>query len=509
MHGKPFLTISNATIRFLEKILFNDLSFEIKQKEHWAIIGPNGSGKSTLLKAIAGRHNILIGQVKYHFYDDFIQQHPENREGFNFRHLVALIGQHHQFRNRANIADFFYQQRYQASFADDTQTVREYLNKILALERAFQLPEIFGYDWIVRQLKLLSLLDRSLIKLSNGETRRLLIAAALLNQPHLLLLDNPFAGLDVDTRPFLRQLIDDIADRGIQIIMVTTQEEMPSCISHVLLINEHDETETFTKTEFENADLQTNRSDNIKIDNKTLEKIHIPDGAAYHFKLAVKFDAATVKYGDQLILDQVNWEIHKGEKWALVGHNGAGKTTLLSLINGDNPQAYANKITLFDHRRGSGESIWDIKKRIGFMSPELHQYFRSGEDCLHVVISGFFDAIGAHRKFSADQQDHARLWFDLLSVSHLENLPFKHCSAGEQRLVLLARALVKDPPLLILDEPCQALDNLQKHHFTSIVNQLYQSQEKTLIYVSHYADEIPSCVNRVLKLSEGKVIDYQ
>ncbi len=247
------------------------------------------------------------------------------------------------------------------------------------------------------------------------------------------------------------------------------------------------------------------------------------------FEAAVRMKNVTVNYGDKVILDHIHWEVKKGEQWALIGHNGAGKSTLLSLINGDNPQAYSNEIYLFDQRRGSGESIWDIKRKIGFISPELHIYFQrdvshteavaisSGEPspikfsqaritCVDVVTSGFNDQVGSSQGATPLQRKLALRWMDLLQIKSLSEQNMYDASLGEQRLVLLARALVKNPALLILDEPCQGLDAEQTKRFTEVVDAVCRHFNKTLIYISHYKQDIPACVTKVLTLENGKVI---
>ncbi len=222
------------------------------------------------------------------------------------------------------------------------------------------------------------------------------------------------------------------------------------------------------------------------------------------FENAVLMKNATVSYGSKTILHNINWQVKRGEKWLLRGHNGAGKSTLLSLINGDNPQAYKNEIYLFDKRRGSGESIWDIKQKTGYVSPELHAFFDKGTTCYNAVASGFFDTIGLFKKLTAHQQTLVQQWLDFLQLSSLQTKPLSTLSSGTQRLVLLARALVKNPPLLILDEPCQGLDDDQKDSFVHLVNDLCERLNKTLIYVSHYENEIPSCIDHVLELNMGR-----
>jgi molybdate transport system ATP-binding protein len=210
-------------------------------------------------------------------------------------------------------------------------------------------------------------------------------------------------------------------------------------------------------------------------------------------------------YNGRKILDNINWKVNKGECWNVSGHNGSGKSTLLSLITGDNPQAFANEIYLFDRKKGSGESIWDIKQKIGYVSPELHHYFDAACSCFEVVASGLFDTIGLFRKLNEMQKSIVKEWMSLLHLEQFENRIFKQLSNGQQRLVLLVRALVKNPPLLILDEPCQGLDQEVSASFIALINEVCVRMKKTLVYVSHYEEEIPPCVTYTLKLRQGRI----
>jgi molybdate transport system ATP-binding protein len=188
----------------------------------------------------------------------------------------------------------------------------------------------------------------------------------------------------------------------------------------------------------------------------------------------------------------------------LLGPNGAGKTTLLSLLCGDHPQAYANDIRLFGQKRGTGESIWDIKRRIGMVSPELHLYFSEPLTSFQTAATGFFDVLA--RRLTTPEQDQVihQLFADF-AITALADMPFARLSTGEQRLVLLVRALVKSPPLLILDEPFQGLDSqaicLAQNWLDSRLR-----PNQTLIFVSHYAEEIPRTVNRRIQLEKGRVV---
>ena len=212
-----------------------------------------------------------------------------------------------------------------------------------------------------------------------------------------------------------------------------------------------------------------------------------------------------MRYGEKTVLDQVNWHVRPGEHWALLGHNGAGKTTLLSLLNGDNPQAFSKDITLFDRKRGTGETLWDIRKKIGFVSPELFQFFPYQNTCLEVVESGFYDTLGLHRKSQPGNAAQALAWLELLGIAQEKDKPLRNVSASVQRLCLLARALIKNPVLLILDEPCQGMDAQQRQRFKELLEVICAHSSTTLLYVTHYAQEIPACVTRVLRLEQGKV----
>ncbi|MDQ3534056.1 MAG: ATP-binding cassette domain-containing protein, partial [Bacteroidota bacterium] len=244
--------------------------------------------------------------------------------------------------------------------------------------------------------------------------------------------------------------------------------------------------------------------------DKAMPSPELPDLTSsiplYDFKIIAGLYNIKIRYGNKLILDDVTWQIKQGERWALLGPNGAGKTTLLSLINGDNPQAYANNIVLFDKKRGSGESIWEIKEKIGFMSPELYQYFPSNFTCITIVESGFYDSIGLYRKSDPNKASVSLQWMQLIGIQQYAEELFRMVPASIQRLCLLLRALVKYPPLLLLDEPCQGLDSHQKEYIKLLVNKICENNNTTLVYVTHYREEIPSCVKKVLNLKEGKIV---
>lgn len=495
-YALPFLSLEHITVRYLDKTLFTGLDWQIRQGEQWAITGPGGAGKTALLNTISGKFNVINGGIHYHFYDNYRQHHTITDPYFTYRNLLSLVAHHHNFRNRSNTTDFYYQQRFNSMDSGDAPTVQEYLYGETAAT-----PET---ALLLQPLGITPLLQKELIKLSNGETRRVMIAKALQQKPLLLMLDNPFTGLDVQARKDFSNMVNSIIANGTTVLLVTTPTEIPENITHVLTLDEGRITGKYTRAEYIQIPVPPTVIQTLQMDAEKIRALVKPP--AQQFDTIIRMEHVKVKYGEHLILDDVNWIVKPNEKWALLGHNGAGKSTLLSLITGDNPQAYANQLYLFDRKRGSGESIWDIKRKIGFVSPELHQYFQAGSNCLQVVVSGFYDIIGTTRAGTPEQVQHAAAWMDILGIAADAAQPFKGVPESVQRLTLLARALVKEPPLLIFDEPCQGLDVQQKEHFKQVIDTLCSIMELTLIFVTHYQDEIPDAVTKIIKLEKGKKV---
>jgi molybdate transport system ATP-binding protein len=204
---------------------------------------------------------------------------------------------------------------------------------------------------------------------------------------------------------------------------------------------------------------------------------------------------ATFRLGERFVFERTTWSVQRGEHWAVVGDNGSGKSLFADAICGRLPLV-----------RGELRYHWEIKHQLGWVSPELHLHFTAAATCQEVVESGFHDTVGLFHSASARQRTLARRWlaqFGLLKSAHS---PLYALSSGQQRMVLLARALVKAPRLLILDEPCQGLDATHRELFVRTVDALLCSQAVTAIYVTHRADEIPRSIQRVLRLSKGHAI---
>lgn len=475
------IELRNATARKPEWRLAEPVNFYLDEGESIAIIGRNGSGKSMLVDMITGRHPVFPDTISYSFTE------PYN----NLKHIT--------FRDTYggdSDRTYFLQQRWnQTEIDEETPTVGSKLEEAFLLagedtpeRRAFQkhLYELFHLE---------HLLDKYIILLSSGELRKYKLAANLFTNPKVLIIENPYIGLDAETRDQVAELLKMLVDeQGIQLILVLSKmDEVPEFITRVIKMNElRFVSEIKVKTDF------------------NLE--HCPHAIQVQQKSSVppipqeviRFNHVTIRYGERTILKNLNWVVLKGEHWALSGQNGSGKSTLLSLVCADNPQSYACDISLFGNKRGSGESIWDIKKHIGYVSPEMHRSYKQNIPALQIVASGLQDTIGLYYKPTKEEKDLCIEWMNVFGIKHLADRKFLEMSSGEQRLVLLARAFVKFPDLLILDEPLHGLDLCNRNLVKKIVDRyMFENPNRTLIYVTHYESELPNCIDNSLYLKRN------
>ena len=472
--GEPIAIIDCLSASYGGSKVLTDISFSLTEDDCLAIVGPVGSGKTTLAKALSGR---LFRTGSVYFKSRTNRVHPS----------ILLVEQQHHFKNRSNMQDFYLQQRFNSADSGDAYTIREELSN--------EDEELVAY-WL-GFFMLSHLIDKPLVTLSNGENKRLQLVKSVLRDPDWLILDNPFLGLDVEGREILSTCLEKLRENSVQFILINSPATLPACVNRVMYLEEGRVTWDGPVSAYESF----RRVDKFVFNHTVMDDL-IKSAQVYEtFQQAVHMNDVTIAYGEKVILSGIHWEVNSGARWALSGPNGAGKSTLLSLITADNPQAYSQDIILFDRKRGTGESIWDIKKRIGYVSPELHVYFREPANVFNVVGSGLFDTLGVYKKISEDQHKRIALWLGVFGISHLSQRMFQQISTGEQRMVLLARALVKNPPLLILDEPCQGLDEEQIHRVKEILNYICSNSQTTLIYVSHYSSDIPDCVNQYFKLA--------
>ena len=482
------IELINAKARKPEWSMAEPVSFSLDKGEHIAIVGRNGAGKTMLADMITGRHPAFPDMIRYGFPEPY-----NNLKYISFRDTYG----------GDNDRTYFLQQRWnQMEIDEETPTVGSKLEEAYQLagddtpeRRAFQ-KHIYGL------FHLETLLDKYIILLSSGELRKFKIASSLFSNPRVLMMDNPFIGLDATTRDQLKELLSTLAqEKGLQIILILSKsDEIPGFITHVVEVKE--------MTVLPKVKHEDYLHDRQPFPTRVLSKVKEEDMLASLLQRPVeqtsreivRFNKVCIRYGTRTILKNLDWAVMKGEHWALSGQNGSGKSTLLSLVCADNPQSYACDITLFGHKRGSGESIWDIKRHIGYVSPEMHRSYRQNIPTIQIVASGLKDTVGLYVKPNEQERAQCHWWMDIFGIGHLADRNFLQMSSGEQRLVLLARAFVKNPDLLILDEPLHGLDNINRRLVKDIIEAFCQLPDKTLIFVTHYQEELPSIIDHSLVL---------
>ena len=467
----------NARARKPEWSMAEPVNFCLEEGEHIAIIGRNGAGKSMFVDMITGRHPAFPDMVKYAFDEPY-----NNLKHISFRDTYG----------GDNDRTYFLQQRWnQMEIDEETPTVGS------KLEEAFQLAGESDdsralQKHIYELFHLEGLLDKYIILLSSGELRKYKLAASLFTHPKVLILENPFIGLDAETRDQLKNLLTMLAkEQGLQIILVLAKtDEIPDFITHIVEVKD---LRVMPKVAHRGPS-PCNPVANAPFSQQGQSP------CATDAPEVIRFNHVTIRYGERTILKDLDWTVHQGEHWSLSGQNGSGKSTLLSLVCADNPQSYACDISLFGHKRGSGESIWDIKRHIGYVSPEMHRSYKQNIPAIQIVASGLKDSVGLYVRPNEAEKEQCRRWLKIFGIGHLEDRHFMEMSSGEQRLVLVARAFVKNPDLLILDEPLHGLDDYNRKMVKDIVDEYCQNPDVTLIYVTHYQEELPHCIDHSLYL---------
>jgi molybdate transport system ATP-binding protein len=455
--------------------------------ESWAFVGANGSGKSSLARVLAGELNAAKGQLT----NSFVR--PVR---LSLEQLQKLVAEEWE-RNNTDLL---------SPGEDDTgRTTAEIIQENTKdPQRCQQLAALFG---ITR------LLDRRFKYLSTGETRKTLLCQTLMSQPDLLVLDEPFDGLDVDSRANLAQVLAGLHQQNCTLVLVLNRfDDIPDFIDNVGVLAECTLTHVGPRSEILAEALVAQLAHSEQLAGMALPEAD--DAGSKPALVAgdplIVLRDGVVSYNDKPILNHLSWEVKPGEHWQIVGPNGAGKSTLLSLVTGDHPQGYSNDLTLFGRRRGSGETIWDIKQHIGYVSSSLHLDYRVSSSVRNVILSGYFDSIGIYQAVSDRQQSLAKQWLHLLGMEKLGDAPFHGLSWGQQRLVLIARALVKHPALLILDEPLQGLDPINRQLVRRFVDVLIGEGETQLLFVSHHAEDAPHCItDRLTFVAAGEHYRYQ
>lgn len=469
------LHISQGSFRLSDDRRLSIGQLELRSAERWAFVGANGSGKSSLARALSGDLALLSGER----HSDY-----QRVSRLSLEQLQKLVGQEWQRNNTDLLSE---------GEEDTGRTTAEIIQQDICD------PALC--DELAGRFGIAHLLARRFKYLSTGETRKTLLCQALMARPDLLILDEPFDGLDVTSRAQLADMLRVLADPSMTLVLVLNRfDDIPDYMDNVGILVDCALTCTGDR-----ATLLAEALVAQLAHAESLAGIRLPETEIPGQKAALPADLplitlrnGVVSYQDRPILHQLDWEVLPGQHWQIVGPNGAGKSTLLSLVTGDHAQGYSNDLTLFGRRRGSGETIWDIKRHIGYVSSSLHLDYRVSASARSVILSGFFDSIGVYQAVSDRQRLLTRQWLQLLGLEAAAEAPFHGLSWGQQRLVLIARALVKHPALLILDEPLQGLDPLNRQLVRRWIDVLIGEGETQLLFVSHHAEDAPGCITHRL-----------
>ena len=544
---QKIIEIKGGEVRHPQMRMNAPIDFELVAGEQLAIVGDNGSGKTRLVDVLIGKCALMpMNGVKYDFAPSKAKLVSDNIKYLSFRDSYGT-----------NEGVYYYQQRWNQNDIEETPLVRDLLAESfriaeegltrktvfdkflvrdetpeqeaerLAQEEADRKAMHQELEKVRRHLyevfHLEQLLDKHIILLSSGELRKFQLTKTLLTNPRVLIMDNPFIGLDVTARGQLAEFLTLLTkETNVAVVLVLSKtDDIPDFITHVVEVKDLRVGEKMTLAEFkerrepvpdrmlseekERAILELASADALRPAGEpqgTNTGISCSAAAQQTSSTVIEFRHVNIRYGERTILKDLSFTVKNGEHWALNGENGAGKSTLLSIVCADNPQSYANDIVLFGHQRGKGESIWDIKRHIGYISPEMHRAYMKDVPAIDIVASGLSDVSGLYRKAKAEQRAACEFWMDIFGVKQYADTTFLKLSSGEQRLVLLARAFVKDPSLLILDEPLHGLDLKNRRLVKDIIEVFCQRPNKTLLMVTHYREEYPKNIDHEIYLKK-------
>ncbi len=459
---------------FRKKWILRNVSWQVNRGEHWAVIGHNGSGKSSLLK-------VLKGSL---YYSEGSLQKCEN-----LHHQTKLLS----FDTQLQLLQKTMIDDQAKAFSESFQDIQ--VNDVLQKESTCKLVEKFAIHHLLQQ---------PITALSNGETRKVLIVKALFNSPKLVILDEPFEGLDTSSQKDFAKWLEGMVHTTTFILASHRFDDIPAFLTHALCLKQGQVYDQGNRDKI----LQKTRIAEFYGEPQQVASLDIPKPLQHIDKSTlVEMINVNVSYGQKSILKDFNWRVSSGDQWQIIGANGTGKSTLVKLIYGSCLQVHSNEVYLFGKRRGKGESLEELRSSIGLLSPELHltydAHVPTQTSIYAVILSGFFDSIGLYQTPNNKQQEIANQWLEVFQLLDWKKERFSQLSYGQKMLCLLVRALVKSPKLLILDEPCQGMDYATRTQVLQKIDLAIATFSLTTLYITHNREDQLQSTNQYLHLTKS------
>ncbi len=447
--------------------------WHITPKQQWGVMSINGDVGSILAHVLRGEVKAQRGHLNYKLNSVAVVSLTEQQALLE----AELANDDSDFIDKIDLGSTVHELIAQCSDSDSTT------------------------EQLIKQLDLSSLAQQGFRALSTGETRRVMIARAVSRNPDMLILDDPFAGLDIEHRAQLSSYLESLGQQTPLLLIFSRESDIPTWLDSIALFDQGELQQTLPMEQWQQNPVLKQIAHYSSEQAKPLAALMRNQTDAERLKEPLfSIENGVVEYSDKRIFCDLNWRIDYGQHWQIKGPNGSGKSTLLAMVFGDHPQCYSNDIVQFGRPRGSGESVWQIKQHIGMVSSALHLQYRVNCSALEVVLSGFYDSIGLYEQPSVDHIQQARQWLEVLGITHLAKSQFRSLDYGQQRLLIIARALAKRPALLILDEPYQGLDFFGRLLIKAAIELIAREKLSQILYVSHYQDDEIEAIHHLLEL---------
>ncbi|HAJ75691.1 MAG TPA: molybdenum ABC transporter ATP-binding protein [Gammaproteobacteria bacterium] len=484
--NSPLVSICNAQCRIGRHQVLRIKDFQISQGQHWCLFGPNGAGKTLLANLLAGKRIESGNYVQYAAEFD-----PERDI-----HIVSFEEQQRLWArdNRLDISEY-------SADAQDSGTL---VQELIQSSRPNHQHDDRLLAELIATLDLAAVAAKGIRFLSSGQVRRVLLGRALYAQrpqaPQLLILDDPLESIDIDSQQRIASCIEKFLHDGFSSLQLCRRaSDILPGVTHMAVMEDLQMLCQGSHTKVASSDdFRHLLAGNPVLPEKIPAKIPGERITVTAKQALIRLEHVDASYGELQVLDDISWRMEEDHHVLIEGPNGCGKSTLLSLIDGENHKGYGQEVYLFGRCKGSGETVWDVKAHFGVVSNELHNRYVKGWKVLDVVVSGFYDSVGLYDDSGAAEWEVARNWLQAFGIASFEKSYYHEISFGQQRLVLLARAMVKHPRILILDEPCVGLDDYHRELILGMLDLIAQQTTTQIVYVSHVLGEQPACINQKL-----------